>query len=1139
MTLVAAQPYLAALRGFSFEHLDVRESLCSNPPVVVAPPFGDTGCADFRAYDWDPDPFFRVQALSLAKIAEVVDKGERLLARLYATRGCYRSLPQVQSNDDPKRAELYSRTFQILKPEIEKAKDLMHFLTSSIATFKETIATLSGHYKDHWGSSELFAQLAKLFNLFVTLDYVKNMKGSLNNDLSFYKRALANMGSRTSASDEETAELHQLYLFLGNHDQFITLLRKEASQMAGHEDIILDMCTWCAESLETNVIIVPEERWGLLKALALGLLLLDTLGDEKDSYLVKRKVKLDKFGKILRATLVVPLFGDVPIRLGTVYMRGTYLAKRGWDLESEDPNRNQLLPQLIPAKRPLFSHFIADWVAARNTIGAEWSNPINLSERNASDLYHLLHRGLLLLSSLTSQVLECCAWKFVHPAKRGGEIPESALDYDLCHVTVNPIKALAYNFSPREKDSLLEYLDMIERLTTLMTSSVDVLSKAVQIHIGHEVQVFCKTVLQDIAALAAKKKKGSTVQVSSHHTFNRFSLMRQVWRQGDIVHCLQHRPPSLYGLFGNSLQLQAIQALLDHCTNERAASMRGGFLKEKDFKEEDAKAIQGFLRSAFGWLQLVDIRKVIMRSSDVSGLWYKEFWLELSREIQFPIESSLPWVLLTHTMDSNNPEHISRVAAPLKIYNDAGSRTLYDMGSRNLYDELVAEVNLLVDQFIFKLSEKLYSHCKVHASIAALSTDHHTLSEVVFEDVFPLSKYDELLSRLRALQLLGRSSNISAAIGQCCNNFLKKNVDLLIQRFEASDLSYLHDFKTLIAITYRTHTLLSRLLELDPWEDILPSGRILAHTVFELLNDLSTCWGWNGSLHCFSRTPLIDVPEVLARSQFPKCGQHHLYGNKTLQSLHESSNQCQKDTFGFQHFESLICVLGEWGTAVVIGEAERKLTELVKGSIAQYIKVIRKGVPEQIRLPLFEYGVSGSTQFFSAQLKPLLGYTELQSGIYNHFRQAGNLLIFATHLLRATEFTMPHSQKPSLAMQSFDLPQGASLRNVLLRLLEQFKSLLREQRNDWEGIRGEPGHLPFWKTWSALQFSLCYMSRKVQWGTREMFGEGLGFMGYVMVAVLGDRHPLEAFDFVSHCLRINEASMRSDDDNGYVSASEY
>ena len=50
--------------------------------------------------------------------------------------------------------------------------------------------------------------------------------------------------------------------------------------------------------------------------------------------------------------------------------------------------------------------------------------------------------------------------------------------------------------------------------------------------------------------------------------------------------------------------------------------------------------------------------------SDLSELWYKEFYLELSKEIQFPIEMSLPWILTEHILDTDAPELAEYVGAP-------------------------------------------------------------------------------------------------------------------------------------------------------------------------------------------------------------------------------------------------------------------------------------------------------------------------------------------------------------------------------------------------------------------------------------------------------------------------------------------
>jgi hypothetical protein len=171
----------------------------------------------------------------------------------------------------------------------------------------------------------------------------------------------------------------------------------------------------------------------------------------------------------------------------------------------------------------------------------------------------------------------------------------------------------------------------------------------------------------------------------------------------------------------------------------------------------------------------------VVACSDLSELWYKEFYLEISKEIQFPIEMSLPWILTEHILDTDAAElteyaHrrqcvrvcvLVRVSVslcvsvyvcvwinvcvshspsscahshthwrlcrsllfPLDLYNDAAQRALHRLRARFLYDEIEAEVNLAFDQFLFKLSQNIYAHARARASAAYMSKEYKSQLE--------------------------------------------------------------------------------------------------------------------------------------------------------------------------------------------------------------------------------------------------------------------------------------------------------------------------------------------------------------------------------------------------------------------------
>lgn len=73
---------------------------------------------------------------------------------------------------------------------------------------------------------------------------------------------------------------------------------------------------------------------------------------------------------------------------------------------------------------------------------------------------------------------------------------------------------------------------------------------------------------------------------------------------------------------------------------------------------------------------------------------------------------SIPWILTDYVLTSQDPSLLESVLYQLDLYNDAASYSLKRFRKRHLYDEIEAEVNLCFDQFIYKLSDAVFTHYK-------------------------------------------------------------------------------------------------------------------------------------------------------------------------------------------------------------------------------------------------------------------------------------------------------------------------------------------------------------------------------------------------------------------------------------------
>ena len=57
----------------------------------------------------------------------MLEEGQTYAVMLYTWRSCSRAIPQVKSNEQANRLDIYENTVQVLEPEVQKLMSFMHF----------------------------------------------------------------------------------------------------------------------------------------------------------------------------------------------------------------------------------------------------------------------------------------------------------------------------------------------------------------------------------------------------------------------------------------------------------------------------------------------------------------------------------------------------------------------------------------------------------------------------------------------------------------------------------------------------------------------------------------------------------------------------------------------------------------------------------------------------------------------------------------------------------------------------------------------------------------------------------------------------------------------------------------------------
>jgi len=440
---------------------------------------------------------------TIAKMQEVLDGGEQHIKMVYTYRSCSKALPQVKAAEQENKKEIYEKTFDVLDPEIKKLKDFMYFQKESVKTFCEYVKKLAGVSPEKKAVSEtLMWYLIKLLDLFALMDALKNMKACLNNDFSFYKRAVGFLKKNITGNDDQTQENHGLYLFLAHQNSITTNLKSELQAIPQFDDVIAMVVNQCADCLDKEFYLSPAEKHCLLRVMPYGLFLLDGGEGNTNLNLFKnKKVKLERFAKIFKKYPVVPLYGDMQIMLESTIKRSPHYDERLWPSAAEPKNalEYEIVSQLEAAR------------AAYNDYLALYSNMINeikVMKKDAKDKTYgvsgdhakfitgTVLQGLKLLADWTAKVLQQSAWKYSKP-NTDPQI-ESIVDYE---------RVVRYNYNEAERFALVEIIAMIKSLAGRMLKEDSLLAPILRRQIHDELQEFVQLSLREMIYNTTKKKR--------------------------------------------------------------------------------------------------------------------------------------------------------------------------------------------------------------------------------------------------------------------------------------------------------------------------------------------------------------------------------------------------------------------------------------------------------------------------------------------------------------------------------------------------------------------------------------------------------------------------------------------------------
>lgn len=1011
------------------------------------------------------------EATVQSNMNRMLEEGERHAINLYTWRCCSRSIPQPKSHEQPNRVEIYEKTVEVLGPEVNKLLAFMYFQRQAVEKFCQEIARLChaptsagnrnqatslAHLSEQSMASTLkrsqkssasefvsetyLLTLARFINMFATLDELKNMKSSVKNDYATYRRAAQFL--KVLSDSQSLQESQNLSMFLATQNKIRDTLKESLEKISNYETLLCKIVNLCLQMYDDSRYILPFEKHMLVKVMGFGLFLIDNKTCDINKLDAKKKINLSAIDRVFKELEMVPLFGDMQIAPYITYVKKmTNFDSQRWPLCSNESleSTQAEIQNFLPKIRQKYVAFISELSRHSNqatTIIEE--NPRTDSENK--ELLDLALLGLRLCSDITCHVTELYSWKLMHPTDhhQNHSCPQEAEEYE---------RATRYNYNDDEKSALIELVAMIKNLQVLMNRMETVFYDAIKRSIYARLQDFIQVGLRDPLRKAILKKDDMIRLFLKSVRSTCADWLRGVEDPLDQANKADLSKPNIYdfevrvprrNVGPSSTQLYIVRTMLESLVSGKAHGEKSTIRKYID--GASFVAFENFLKDSFYWQYLMNFSQTLFECCDLSQLWYREFYLEMTmgRRIQFPIEMSLPSILTDHILKTKDPTMMECILYPLDLYNDSAYCALTKFCKQFLYDEVEAEVNLCFDQFTYKLSEQIFAYYKHLAGSILL--DKRFRSEAAAMNIkftWPQANRYCTILKQRHFQLLGRTINLNRLIAQRLRVSMIKNLELAISRFEEGSLTDVIELEGLIAINRYTHKLLSEHVVLDPFDNLLreanrnvsaPYGRITLHIICELMFSFLPNYCYNASTNRFVKLPPYapilsphqNNPTREKLSQSMQQPPYHLYGTKALNIAFSAIHQLHSNFLGPQHFRAIAQLLGYQGVAIVIDHLLKVIKSLLQGTIASHCRTLLTAMPKICKLPLYDYGSTGVLEYYQAQLKDVLQLPDVRTIVLQSFRELGNAVLFCMLI------------EQSLSQEEVcDLLQAAPFQNIL------------------------------------------------------------------------------------------------------------
>ncbi|KAK6010565.1 hypothetical protein OSTOST_24403, partial [Ostertagia ostertagi] len=187
------------------------------------------------------------------------------------------------------------KVVEVLRPEVDKLQQFMLFTNDAISRFCEEVRRLCHIEKRKDFVSEAYLlTLGRFLNMFAVLDELKNMKASIKNDFSAFRRSAQFL---QVMSDTQT--IHDMQN-LTTQNKIKDDIRAKMIKIEAYEELLADVINICAHMFESHLYLAPSERHMFVKVIAFSLFLMD--GDTANVAKMdqKKRLNISRLDKIFK-----------------------------------------------------------------------------------------------------------------------------------------------------------------------------------------------------------------------------------------------------------------------------------------------------------------------------------------------------------------------------------------------------------------------------------------------------------------------------------------------------------------------------------------------------------------------------------------------------------------------------------------------------------------------------------------------------------------------------------------------------------------------------------------------------------------------------------------------------------------------